>query len=378
MKRILSIVLVAMLVIGMAPMAFASPASTITQEDSSGNVVGTYGYSSTLKTGYPTENFLTMTSEDLGSAASPSNNTFDYGLGVAGWYAPTGAVAARAEYFVDNTANKGKKWAFVYDGYTRQSVTDDKLSVGLRVTGGERVVDKIEIQYLESVTDPDGVKWTFAKAEQPAFVRVTFKDKFVSTSTVNYKFVAYLAENKKRDKDSEVTFEGSYKNNETTVEEGDVYVYLGDDVPVVESLAYLQHIDIELNDGITIHTKFFNGKKYYATGKAAFTSADDEVLTQYPDIDAIYTVESVGLNNSFTTVSLNVGGSLPVYNADLEYIGTTSDKLPYSSKYYVASTELDVEDPTIEEPVAEPTPEPTTTPSDSTPGNLNDNPGTGC
>jgi hypothetical protein len=374
MKRILSIVLVAMLVIGLAPMAFASLTSTITQEDSSGNTIGTYGYSSTLRTGYPTDNFLTMSSKDLSNNPSPANTTFDYGLGVAGWYVPTGAVTARAEYFVDNTANGGSKWAFVYDGYTRKTITDEKIAAELRVTNGQRVVDKIDIQYMESVTDPDGFKWTFAKNEQPAFVRVTFKDKFVSTSTVNFKFTGYLTRNNRRDKDTEVDFSGSYANMETTVQDGDIYVYLGDDVPVVESLAYLKNIDIELDDGITIHTKFFEGKKYYATGEAAFTSADDDVLTQYPDIDAIYYLETVGLNNSNTTVSLNVGGNRPVYDADLMYIGTTGDKLPYSSKYYVAATELDVEDPTVEEPTAEPAADP----GDTTPGNLNDNPGTGC
>jgi hypothetical protein len=391
MKKILSIVLVAMLVIGMAPMAFASPTSTpsltstITQENSSGAIIGTYGYSSGLKTGYPTENFLNMTTEDLGSDASPTNTTFDYGLGVAGWYEPT-AAQARAEYFIDNTGNAtpGKKWAFVYDGYTRKSIADEKVTAQLRVTSGQRVVDKIEILYMESVTDPDGVKWTFAKDEQPAYLRITFNNKFVSTSTVDYKFMAYLNKNKRRDQDTEVNFEGSYKNAETTVDEGDSYVYLSTDIPVVESLAYIKNIDIELDDGITIHTKFFKGKKYYATGSAGFGSADDETLTQYPDIDAIYTLESVGLNNAYTTVSLNVGGSLPVYNADLEYIGTTADKLPFSSKYYVAATELDIAS-SIEEPAEEPTTDPgdgfdpgANMGGDNSPANSNDNPGTGC
>lgn len=379
MKKVLSIVLIAMLVIGMAPMALAS---TIVQEDEHGNVIGNYGYSAAIVTNYPTENFLTMPDVDLGEEANPTNNEWSYGLGTAGWYEPTAAVAARNTYFVDNTATGGSTWAFSYEGHTRKTIKDDKVAVELRVTNGQRVVDKVEIKYLESITDPDGVKRTFVKNEQPAYILVTFKDKFVSTSEVDYKFTIYLTYDRKRDKDSEVIFEGTFKNNETTVDEGDVYVYLGDDVPVVESLAYLKDIDIELDDGITVHTKFFNNKKYYANGEAKVRAEDDEVLARHPAIDYVYNIDSVGLNNTYTTVSLNISDRLYVYNSNLEYIGTTADRLPYSTKYYVSTTELDVEG-AVEEPIQEPNEGDIFEPGpemggDNVPGNVNDNPGTGC
>lgn len=384
MKKVLSIVLIAMLVIGMAPAALASLTGTVQDTDESGNPVGpVYGYSKSITTGYPAVNFLTAGDIDLGEEADPTTNEFDYALGSAGWYEATSPALSRNTYFIDNTANNGSKWAFVYDGYTRQTIKDDKIAVELRVTNGQRVVEEVEIEYLESITDPDGVKWTFTKNEQPAFIRITFEDLFVSTSEVDYKFMVYLTEDKKRQTDTEVTFEGTFANNETTVDEGDVYVYLGDDVPVVESLAYLKDIDIELDDGITVHTKFFNNKKYYANGEAKVREEDDEILERYPEIDYVYNIDSVGLNNSYTSVSLNIEDTLYVYNSNMEQIGTTADRLPYSTKYYVSSVELDVEDADVEEPAAEPDPGDEFDPGanmggDDAPSNYNDNPGTGC
>jgi hypothetical protein len=374
MKKVLSLVLVAMLVLSLAPAAIAA---TVTATP--------YAFSetSTFKADFEA---LAGTELPLGDAG-PAAKEFKFSLG-------------SLEVNDNITTAKiltvaGKPSVNLVAEYDRTKVSADSLGVGMRIAKGNNVIDKVEIKYLDSVT-VGGVKYPIAKADQPAYIQLTLKDELISTSDVDFEVKVYLTKKKVRQSATEITLSGTYKNGVTEVGDGDNYVYLGGDFPVVKSNAYLKSIDIGLDGGITVNTKFFNNKKYYAKGSNAITSDDETVLDEYPDIDQIFSIKSAGLNNSYTTVDLGLSDAdLFVYNSNMEYVGTGADKLPYSTKYYVSSVELDVEDAEVEEPVEEPT-DPAEEPADpaaeepaegldnpnmggdDVPENVNDNPGTGC
>lgn len=316
MKKVLALVLAAMLVIGIAPMTFAAPNTSL-------------------------------------------NASFDF-------------IAAGTDIAYDcdsigpaSTIKIALLIPGTNDAMTKRYVTDaaNKIDVKTKISEGSKAIDKVEIKYNK---------------DQTAYINIKFVEKYVSTKDLDFKFKVYLTSKKSRI-GNEAEFYGTLSNEKQDVAEDDDYVYTYD-TPVFEAKAYIKNLEIEVGNGVTINAKVFEGKKYYAQASQKVKSEDDATLTQYPDIDTIFYLDTIGLNSSGNTVKLDIDDKLFVYNADLEYIGTTADALPYSTKYYVASKELDVESDA--EPTDEPgeTEEPGDNPGmggDDVPENVNDNPGTG-
>jgi hypothetical protein len=252
--------------------------------------------------------------------------------------------------------------------------------VTMRASAGGSVIKSVEAKEAKA-GDGSGL------GAGLAYVLVTFDDANNKTDEVSYKFDLYLTVNKGRDLDSKTTFEGKFAHDFEEVGEGANYSYLDENVPVLKATAYIKELEIDVQKGITLKTKVFKDKKYYAkvTGDT-IEGDDDELVTEYPDIFDVYKFDYSGWAST-TTVRLNdAPAAKPVYtvneDGDLEYLGTTSEDLPLASIYYVADAELDIEvvepgdgEPTADDPayVA-----PAESGGDDAPANINDNPGTGC
>jgi hypothetical protein len=343
MKKIVSLVLVAMLVLSLAPMSLAAGARG-----------WGYGFSAEWDDGEAWEGAA------YGTFVNPTDNTIG-GLDI---------VNDTTIQLIDSEG----------DMLTRGDVIANNIGVTLRVSNGAKVVTGASIVY------PDNMG-TAEKDDDYAYVQVNFLGEWVSVSAVDYRFQIYVTVAGRRDSSSETTqLTGTYANFEETVTSGDIYVYLCDDVPVVHSLAYIKAMEIELDGSVTIHSRFYEGKKYYATASSAWGSADEAFLDLYNDLVSVHRIKQVNLNNANTTVKLRVDGSLYVYGVDadgnLVYLDKASNKLPFYATYYTASTELDLPEEAVDEPEEEPGDEPyvepTETGGDEAPANLNDNPGTGC
>lgn len=384
MKKVLALVLVAMMVIGMAPVTLAAVAGD--------GVVWTYGKSTTGQIAASASDYVIPFGEnptlDLDDTMNPANNevflTYSDGYTTrtltsgAEYDALLATIIAVNNRTVYNNAVLNADNSITLTEYTylsRKEVKDQKLEPKIRITNGQRVIDEVKWDYVKVDT---------TRNNDIALVKVVFVDKFVSINDVDYKFVVYLSKDKKRMDETEVTFEGNFENRVIEVDQDDVYVYIGDkdDAHVIESLAYIKDIEIELSNDIFVYTKLYNNKKYYAYGEGKVRSDDDAIVTKYPAIDYVYNIDSIGLNNSYTTVKLaEIGDTMYVYNANLEYIGTSNEKLPFSSKYYVSSVELDVDGADVTEPTSDYGDDFESDPGmggDDVPENVNDNPGTGC
>ncbi|MDR2932937.1 MAG: hypothetical protein LBV27_07500 [Oscillospiraceae bacterium] len=315
MKKILALVLAVMLVVGMTPAAFAA--------DYDPGVVG-LGYSS-------------------GPAVTPSGDIGEINPG----------VAKLILKLFDSTG---------VHQITEREWKDGKLSIQTQQSGGTKAIKGIKVKY-------DSAK--------NAYIEVEFADSYVATGEQEFKFTIYVLKDKSRIEDSKFEFEGKIKNKEQKIDTSYDFVYTYD-VPVVEADEYLKAIKVDAGNDVIISAKMFAGKKYYARATVKVKSEDDAILTEYPDIDTIYYLDTVNMSGSGNTVKLDIGDKLFVYNKDLEYIGTTSDDLPFSSKYYVSSKELDVEDAgDIETPEGPSEAENPEMGGDDVPQNINDNPGTG-
>lgn len=267
-------------------------------------------------------------------------------------------------YYVDS--------ANVNQVVTKKDTNVKKLGVQVRATEGGSVIDRdVSIKY-DSGTGA-------------AYVEFKFVDEFVSTKDQDFNGRMYLTYDKSRIDNTEVEISGTFGNDVEHVDEYDDYVYVGD-TPVVEADAYIRSIQVDLGQNVSIWTRMFEGKKYYGAVSQEVKAEDEAVLAKYPDIDTVYYLKTINLNATGDTVAFDMDTNMYVYVQDadgnLVFLGRSADKLPYYTKYFLSAKELDVEAVTTEpgdttEPGETPEEPPITGGDDAPAENVNDNPGTG-
>lgn len=182
-----------------------------------------------------------------------------------------------------------------------------------------------------------------------AVIEVKFVDPFVSTKEKDFDFNVYLSVKGDRYDDLGANLAGKVTFETTEVFGDDDYVDLSKG-QVAEAIEYNKAIEVDLGEGVIVNTKMFAGKKYYGIAKRDNDEKDDAVLAAYADIDSVYTLYTVGLTGSNNTVEFkDLDDSFYVYTKNAEgnlvLLGKSNEKLPVTSKYYLANKELvDVDD----------------------------------
>ncbi|MFV0400912.1 MAG: hypothetical protein ACK5LX_09895 [Oscillospiraceae bacterium] len=334
MKKVLSLVLAVVLVLGVASVAFGGPAVT------KSNIV-------------------------LGRSV-------------------TGGLVDSGDYYMPNDVRPGD------DGIIFYIFTEDGSGNLTHVVKGDTDAKKLGAQVRAteggSVINRDvSVKYESAAKGGFAYVEFTFVDEFVSTKDQDFSAKLYLTFDKSRVAETEIEISGTFGNEVENVDEYDDYVYLGD-THVVEADAYIRSIQVDLGQNVSIWTRMFEGKKYYGAVSQEVKAEDEAVLAKYPDIDTVYYLKTINLNATGDTVAFDMDTNMYVYVQDadgnLVFLGRSADKLPYYTKYFLSAKELDVEAVTTEpgdttEPGESPEEPPITGGDDAPAENVNDNPGTG-
>lgn len=207
---------------------------------------------------------------------------------------------------------------------TSTMIRNGRISVRMLSGRNSNIIDSYKIKY-------DGAR---------AYVSIKFIERFVSTKEKDFDFEIGLAYNGNVNRDTIATISGTIEN---------AYIYVYNDYDYVDlsygDIAYaedsVRNIEAYLGQGITIHTRMLGGKKYYGTVSIEPDTGDLRRMYEYPEIDIAYTLNTVGLNSNGKIVKIDIPGRYYVYNRNLEYLGTTNERLPYSTKYYIASKELD-------------------------------------
>lgn len=252
---------------------------------------------------------------------------------------------------------------------TKAEAKAGKLDVQTRVSEGSSVVKSAKIEY---------------DSANNAYVKLTFVDTWVSTKEQDFDLKLYVTVNKARNTDSEFSVTGTFENYNVDVYEGDDYVYTVD-TPVINAEDYIKNIQVDMGQGISIYTKMFDGKSYYASVSQDIKSEDDAVLAKYPSIDTVYYLSTINLAGSGDIVKFDLESNFYVYsqdeNGDLVYVGRTADKLPYYTKYFLSAKELDIttisDVPSDTDNTTPAAPSAPTGGDDAPIDNVNENPGTG-
>lgn len=350
MKKVLSLVLAAVLVFGMASIGFAATATagkTISLGDS----------------GYETDGKGFVFTGNKGQLFFYENVDYTTVVNIDKIQADTTLNLA---YINKATSTGGTNVAL--SNTTISDLNRDKITVKRRISKGSDLIDNVK---FKNVTNP------YDANLKSVAVQIVFIDPFVSTKEKEFDITVYLAIDGSRT-DMEWSVSGYMENPTIEVDEDDS-VDLSDG-EVADCVGYTKSIQIDTGNGLFINTKMFDGQKYYAKSVQEITASDDEITAKYPEIDNIYRLYTVNLKSAANTVEFDIDDSFYVYDADGKYIGMSTDKLPVSDKYYLATKKIDMgadvtEEPADEVPVDPVNPE---TGGDDVPANINDNPGTGA
>lgn len=315
MKKVLSLLLVAILVLGMSSVSFAATKS--------GGYVGT-----------PTVNDFSGDLEADASVAWQIPQLQDVPLATAG---------------------------VTY--HTAKAVKAAKVTVKSSLKSGSKFLDEVKIDDAQPTT---GLGTTTAKV---ACVVFNIVDPFVSTGDVDYNYTFYLAFDGKQDRNIDYHAEAQIIANTVPVDADTDYVDLSDGL-VADVSAYVKAIEVDLGNGVILNTKLYNGKKYFGVASTDVSEDDDAIMSKYPSIDQVITLTTIGLNAAGNIVTLEDCGDGYVYDKDMKYLGRANEKLPYSTKYYISTIEIVSEDEVGEGDAPEDG-------EGEAPANANDNPETG-
>jgi hypothetical protein len=262
---------------------------------------------------------------------------------------------------------------------TKTEVNAEKYTAQVKVAGSNTFIKS---------TSPT-IKYDGATGAHPgaAYIEIEFVNPLVSTSSKDFELTAYLRKAKAQS-GIEYVLNGTFANLTQTVVDGDDYVY-GVDYRVITADANIRKIEVELDYGVTITTRMTDGRKYYGHVSMDPTSADEAIMDKYPNIVEVYNLKTINLNPAGDVVRFG-DDAMYAYTLDadgnLVFLGRTNKALPYFTKYFLSTAALDlpevVEEPEEVVPEIDPigpgTDNAATGGDDVIVANVNDNPGTGC
>lgn len=172
-------------------------------------------------------------------------------------------------------------------------------------------------------------------------VEVVFPKELVGTKEIDFDFEVILSIDGRRQSDHGMSFTGTLANPVIDVYAGYDTVDISDG-SVAEAQEYVSKIALELGDGVSYVTNLSKGKRVYATATRTPGEEDERLMKEHPSIHDVVTLTSTGLGaNGYLKLDGSYGKS-HVYDADLNYLGDTTEQLPYASKYYFSSKKLEI------------------------------------
>lgn len=247
----------------------------------------------------------------------------------------TSQIAAIADADVGERGPGYKIWLPLtrdsFDGATEDLTMADvkasKITVKQTTKSGAKAIGSVEIK--------EGTG-------KVANILVTLAEPYTSTKPLDFEITLTLSINGSK-QDYQTIVAGTLSNGEEIVYSDTDYVDLSDG-RTAKCEESAKKVEVYIGNDISIFVNMVKGKEYYGVATRKTDADDDEILSEYPDISDVYVLTTIGLNGSGNNVKFDSQDRYYVYSKLLEYLGTTSDMLPYSTKYYLSSTKLDIPD----------------------------------
>ncbi len=208
---------------------------------------------------------------------------------------------------------------------TGADVKTSKITVRQATKIGANAIESVEIK---------------EDSNKNAGILITLIKPFASVKPQDFEISIYLNINGVR-QNHETFVTGTITNGETIVYADTDYIDLSNgSTAACEETA--NKVEVYLGDEVSMFVKMLKGKNYAGTATTEPEESDLAVFDKYPDISDSYTLSVIDLSTSGKPVKITAAEKSYVYNADMELIGDTSEMLPFSKKYYLATKKLDI------------------------------------
>ena len=223
---------------------------------------------------------------------------------------------------------------------TMTDVRSSKIDVHETIVSGKKAIGSVAIK---------------GDSNKLAHIVLTLADPFTGSESLEFDVKFVLSVDGKKQSAYEMEVTGILAISETEIFSDTVYVNLtGGQVGVAVENA--KEVEFDLGNGVSVFARAAKGKRYSGSAALGPDERDLNIFDKYPDIEDAYSLSANVFGDS-AKVKLDTSGDVYfVYDGDLEYLGKTSEMLPYSQKYYISPVELDV-DTTEPLPDYEPEPE---------------------
>jgi hypothetical protein len=315
MKKVLSLVLALMMVVGMTTVAFAAADEFI---DSKWEITG---FAETLPTWKATGDDLDEANEESFLPITPAMFTWKWkGKGAAPGAAPDANGKIRSSQLSKIGVRK------VYQKGTANTIRDIVLQ---DAKGDNHARVRVRTVKFYTLTKDTDVELKLA---------LTFKGSTSGAPEYEYSF--------------------TIGNSKEIIEEGQTEAYSFGNI-YLEADATVRNVQFQGDeDEHVFATKtVVKGQKYYFNVSTDLTSSDEQIIADNPEVDSIYNVYQTNMANA-TVQFKNLDREFFVYDADGKLLGTTKDsKLPLASKYILTTAKVDFggEEVPVQEPIEEPT-----------------------
>lgn len=207
----------------------------------------------------------------------------------------------------------------------------ERAGVGIRTSGGKN----------SNLIKSTSFKEQQLNGKPVAYIEVELIGTYTEVDTREFETVITLLLNKQRTQT--VTVGGTIANTSDYIESGDSYVDLSDG-SVVEAMDNIQDVEVYTGNNVTLFTRMFKGKQYYAVSNLNPVNADLELMEKYPEIQMTVTLETRGFSGTHPEVKIDLGENFYAYAEDGTYLGRTSERLAFSDKYYLATEKIEIKD----------------------------------
>ena len=173
-------------------------------------------------------------------------------------------------------------------------------------------------------------------------IEIKFLNELVGVKGLDFDFDVILSVNGRPQRENAINFTGVFANPVMEVDANTSYADVSDGT-VLKAAERVKDIDLDLGDGVHIRTKLIQGKSYYASATHIFDDGRDAVMSENKAVTEAIVLKTAGLTPSACTVTLGAGlNGYYVYSQDGIFLGRGSDSLAYADTYYLSKEMLGI------------------------------------
>ena len=217
---------------------------------------------------------------------------------------------------------------------TKSQLDSARITLRTQVVKGSRVFNTSEIR----IENRNGGALTNNKTT--AHVIVPFVESLATTKEEEFEIRLFLHVAGRKASETEITLEGYMVLNMEYVSKDDEY-YDVSDGSIVEATETISKFGLDVGCGVTVYTNMMRGQKYGGVCTSD-VQPGDRFLEKFPnEFVTMLQLNMVNVTSGEAVIEFS-GGSHYVYDGNGKYLGREGERVPFSSKYYLFSRQVDL------------------------------------